>query len=332
MKYVPLRTFATSTAFGFDPERIGVVESLYTGCIELHLTGYDSSTQVVKPGGSGLRIQGQITQIGRFDRVENRLVIVDGFDEVFQVVTCFDGVIVLRPLGIGLGVRSQLAMEYRRRQPRTKRQRKKYATLAQRYLAGARVSIRNLTGSVPGRHRAATGPFILREWSKRWSQDTVLDACTLEEAKVLARARIAQLRSQRWKCGEEAPQRGEIQRETGLTVWWLCLRGGQEKRVSIEACAPRQQEKLSDHSFGCNMTAREIAEARDTWNCFPGFTADSCHNCLADVNVLAGGGGWFCNCGDFNMQCTSDHTIPHQHPDYGPSLATIRASHQFAKS
>jgi hypothetical protein len=35
-RYIAISAFRNSTRFTIDPNRIGVVESLYTGCIEVH--------------------------------------------------------------------------------------------------------------------------------------------------------------------------------------------------------------------------------------------------------------------------------------------------------
>jgi hypothetical protein len=59
------------------------------------------------------------------------------------------------------------------------------------------------------------------------------------------------------------------------------------------------------------------------WPGFNGFTAESCGSCKATANVLAGGPGWFCPCGHFNVQSWSGFQIPHRAPTYGPGQAKI---------
>lgn len=68
----------------------------------------------------------------------------------------------------------------------------------------------------------------------------------------------------------------------------------------------------------------EIDRAYRTWARFEGFTAGTCSECYATVNVLAGGPGWFCECGHYNCQGWHDHFIPYQTPDYGPTQNDVR--------
>ena len=72
------------------------------------------------------------------------------------------------------------------------------------------------------------------------------------------------------------------------------------------------------------MTPYEMAEAIRTWCNYPGFTAEKC-SCGATVNTFAGCPGYHCpKCDRYNCQSWSCHQIPHQHPDFGPSLRDIR--------
>ena len=68
---------------------------------------------------------------------------------------------------------------------------------------------------------------------------------------------------------------------------------------------------------------RKVAEAPLTWNNFNGFTAETCSDCGARVNVLAHAPGWFCPCGHFNLQSWSYSQVPWALPKYGPSKARL---------
>jgi hypothetical protein len=54
-----------------------------------------------------------------------------------------------------------------------------------------------------------------------------------------------------------------------------------------------------------------------TWRNWPGFTAERC-TCGKTANVLGRGPGWFCVCGEFNIQDTQMMDMPHDHPHLGP--------------
>ena len=75
------------------------------------------------------------------------------------------------------------------------------------------------------------------------------------------------------------------------------------------------------------FTADEIRDAQQTWTYSNGFSGESCGSCKATANVLAGGPGWFCGCGHYNVQSWSHHQIPHDSPDYGPTQAVIAEGH-----
>ncbi|MBI5173160.1 MAG: hypothetical protein HY986_09735 [Candidatus Melainabacteria bacterium] len=74
-------------------------------------------------------------------------------------------------------------------------------------------------------------------------------------------------------------------------------------------------------------SAAQIASMCSNGGTYNGFTAEVCGNCQAKANVFALDTEWFCACGHFNCQSWSDSLIPHEHPDYGPELAVIRAGH-----
>jgi hypothetical protein len=71
-----------------------------------------------------------------------------------------------------------------------------------------------------------------------------------------------------------------------------------------------------------DYSIEKIREMRKRWG-FDGFTADTCGNCKATVNVLNDMPGWSCPCGHYNVQSWSSCRIPHDTPMYGPSRAKI---------
>lgn len=77
-------------------------------------------------------------------------------------------------------------------------------------------------------------------------------------------------------------------------------------------------------------TPEKIAEAALTW-CQPiSWTAWACGECHATLNVLSGP-GFFCpRCKHFNILPWSNHIIPFDRPDYGPSRATLRRGYELA--
>jgi hypothetical protein len=77
-----------------------------------------------------------------------------------------------------------------------------------------------------------------------------------------------------------------------------------------------------------DFSVEDIDRAVRTWACYPGFSGETCSECYARANVLSGGPGWFCECGQYNNQCFHGGMRPHANPDYGPSAATIgRGTH-----
>ena len=78
-------------------------------------------------------------------------------------------------------------------------------------------------------------------------------------------------------------------------------------------------------------TAEQITEAADTWANYNGFSGETCRVCKRTANVLAGGPGWFCVCGQFNFPSWNFHQMPHEHPNLGPSRETIAAGHKASK-
>lgn len=70
-------------------------------------------------------------------------------------------------------------------------------------------------------------------------------------------------------------------------------------------------------------TTQEIGRAVIDWANFTGFTAENCGSCKATANVLAGGPGWCCPCGHYNVQSWSNSQIPHTQPKYGPPQQVI---------
>ncbi len=79
-----------------------------------------------------------------------------------------------------------------------------------------------------------------------------------------------------------------------------------------------------------DSTVEQIAEMH-TWANYNGWTAVSCGQCKKTVNVLSYAAGWFCPCGAYNNQSWTQTFIPHETPDYGPSLAVIAEGHRQGK-
>lgn len=338
-KSVPLSAFAVATRFAIDPERIYVIESHRPGCIEVHLVNYSYDARSTKPGGTGLAIAGSFSTELRDYRAEGRYALVAGFDEVFKVVEQYESVVVLHPLGVGLGVRWEIFRQNQHKTSRKRRIQKKINSRASQALSTVRSQVARFTGGLPGRPaNAPSGPYYLTETTltaaagaKRFSVDTPIVALTMWEAKIKACLRVAKLASQGWEVGEEASMRGTMQRANQSTVAFFCQRRGASKWVSIECgqAKPRDPEDMKYAERGeSSFTVDKIVEARTTWAMFNGFSGESCGRCLAEANVLAGGPGWFCGCGHYNVQSWSCHQIPHEHPDHGPSQATIGKAYE----
>ncbi len=318
-KSVPLSVFKSHTTFAIDPTRINVVESLHPGCIEVRLLNYQDRETL--PGGVGLVLQGNVDRIHDLARLHGRYALVAGLDEVFRVLGYFDATVILEPLEMGLGVRWELFRQYSRKTSRKSRLQKKYASLAARYLQDARSSIARITGRLENTEGKPT--FYLHERVRNWSGDTPIVATTVDEARQVARQRIAKLTLQGWKCGQEAPLRGTIYPASESTVAWLCQKGKQSKWVSVEYGVPKPREVDEADCLTKSelITAAYVTEMGDEeW--FTGITGTTCGSCLAEANVCVGGSGWFCGCGHFNYQC-NNHMFPHAHPDYGPSSAVL---------
>lgn len=237
---VNISAFNVSTRFAIDPNRIGVVESAYPGCIEVHLVNYRYDTRRTAAGGDGLVIQGAIDSIHDRSQLSDRRALLAGFDEVFEVAGHYDAVVLLRPLGIGLGVNWELFQQNRYRTSRKRRVQKKHQARAATYLQKTRHKIAMLAGRLDRPANLPSGPFKLnselhvkgtREWPR---MEEPIAALTVDEARQVARNRIAQLRGLGWECGEESGHRGTLQRETSRTTAWLCLKGNTELRVAFK--------------------------------------------------------------------------------------------------
>ncbi len=327
--YVPISAFRTSTRFAINTQRINVLESGYMkGCIEVHLSNhqYDKPT---KPGGIGLTIAGTLDCLR--ERDTNKLALVAGFDEVFEVAMNYEGCIVLRPLGIGIGYSSQLASRYSNLHSRKRRIQKKQAKKAAQLTSWHSQLVASLTGTLPGPARRPEGPYYLLEKTDKWQRATPIKATTLHQARLAARARVAQLKKNGWKCEEEDCRRGELGRTTDSTVAWICKKHGPNKWVSVE-CGELPKVKADEWAMDIGkrgdftMTAAEITDACKTWAMFSGFSGEHCYHCLTDQNVLAGGPGFICStCGHHNSVGMHDHQMPHQYPEFGPKAEVIHA-------
>jgi len=330
-KYIPIRAFRSNTRFAIDPKRIGVLESMYTGCIEVHLTNYKFDRQPTAPGGDGLVLAGSHESIRDGGHAQGSLALIAGFDEVFEVACNYDGVVVLRPLGVGLGYRSLLASRYANMKSRKRRIQKKHAAKATRFAASCTQMVMALTGTLVGNSRRSEGQYYLLEKTDKWQRATPIKAATLQQARLSARARIAQLTKNGWKCGQEDSVRGTIGFTTENTVAWICQKHGPNKWVSVE-CGDLPEVKEDPHAMsfgkgdGYNMTAAQITDACKTWANFNGFSGESCYHCLTDQNVLAGGPGFICPvCAHHNMVGWHAHQMPHEFPEYGPTREVIHA-------
>jgi hypothetical protein len=78
-------------------------------------------------------------------------------------------------------------------------------------------------------------------------------------------------------------------------------------------------------------TVSEITEMADTWANYNGFTGETCGVCEKTANVLAGGAGWFCDCGHYNVQSLSDFGVLHEQPDMGTLGSVIVEGHKLAR-
>jgi len=78
-------------------------------------------------------------------------------------------------------------------------------------------------------------------------------------------------------------------------------------------------------------TANEITEMSDTWQNYNGFTGETCGKCKKTANVFAYGAGWFCDCGNYNVQSFSSFQIPHENPDIGTPRSVIAEGHKNSK-
>lgn len=329
-RYISISAFQNSTRFAIDPDRIGIVESLYTGCIEVHLTNYKFDRQPTPAGGIGLVLAGNLDSIHDWSRITGRLALIAGFHEVFEVACNYDGVVVLRPLGVGLGYRSELASRYANMKSRRRRIQKKHASKAAKFASDSTNLVASLTGTPAGTTRRPEGPFYLLEKTKRWQRATPIKATTLHQARLVARARVAVLVKNGWNCGK-ASSHGTVEAAPASNVTWLCQKHGPEKWVSVE-CGDMPEVVKDDWAFDekhrgeYKPTAAVFTDACKTWANFNGFSGENGGNCLTDHNVLAGGPGFICStCGHHNVQSYSCHQMPHEHPEFGPTAAVIHA-------
>lgn len=78
------------------------------------------------------------------------------------------------------------------------------------------------------------------------------------------------------------------------------------------------------------MSASQICEAVLTWANYNGWTGERCGRCGSTANVLAGGPGWICPCGHYNVQCWHGAFLPHDDPTYGPPSFFITHGHDLS--
>ena len=238
-KYFDNSVFSVHTSFAINAERISVIESLYPGCIEVHLRNFNYNEQHTAAGGVGLVIVGAIESISDRSRLHGRLALLSGFLEVFEVASHYDDVIVLRPTGVGLGIDWKLFQEFSQSKSSKQRLNKARQLRGLKHLHKTRRRIQKLTGTLPGQILSDNGPFFLRERTKLWSSETAVVAHTVEQAKVAARSRINELTVEGWTCGEESCLRGTRQTASASTVTWLCQKHGPDKWLSIRCGTPQ---------------------------------------------------------------------------------------------
>jgi hypothetical protein len=255
-QYFNSSAFSTHTSFAINAERISVIESLYPGCIEVHLSNFNYNDQSTTAGGAGLAIVGTIESISDRQRLYGRLAVVSGFLEVFEVASHYDDVVVLRPSGLGLGIDWKLFQEFNQQKSSKRRLQKTRQLLAQKHLHKARQRIQKLTGTLPGQTLSDNGPFFLRERTKLWTSETAIVAHTVEQAKLAARSRINELTLEDWSCGEESCLRGTMQKASANTVSWLCQKYGPDKWLNIRCGTPQisQEEDFPQNSFKVSGT------------------------------------------------------------------------------
>lgn len=291
----------------------------------------DGVTGQALPGGTGLVLSGQVHSVCDGARLHGKLALVAGLTEVFAVLQHFDDVVVLRPLGVGLGIDWKLFQDYQGKTPHRRRHHDKYQQLAAKHLDRAISKVHRLTGVLTAKPARESGPFCIEERTRGWHKQTPIKAQTIEEAKVIARHWVERMRQKGWKCGEESNVRGTIQRQTERTVAWLCQRDGANKWLSIEyahvcdapelACAEKEQDSRRPRSLSAAQLAA-IPELPD----FDGrFMALTCGLCFADSNamVLSTDATWTCDCGHVNEVPQKSMQPLHQYPDYGLSLEAV---------
>lgn len=232
-KYYDSALFNVHTSFAINPERISVIESLYPGCIEVHLSNYIYNSRITPAGGAGLTIAGDVASLSDGSRLYGRLALLSGFLEVFEIASNYDDVVVLRPTGLGLGINWKLFQEFTERKSSKKKLQKTWQRSAQKHLHKARSLIQKQTGSLAGQILSDNGPFFLRERTKVCSSETAIVAHTVEQAKLFARSRINDLTQEGWACGEESCLRGNRQKASDSTVAWLCQKHETSKWLSI---------------------------------------------------------------------------------------------------
>lgn len=234
-EYIPISAFATHTRFGIVHAETRVVESGSPGCIEVHIASMKGGVPEAMPGGRGLVLAGSVPSINDRARLWNKLALVSGFPEVFEVCQHFDEVVVLRPLGIGLGINWKLFRDHQESRPDIRRRSERHRRqLAKKHLQRAISSVNRLTGVFAPEELRESGPFYIEERTRGWHKRTPIAACTVEEAKIVARVWVSKMREEGWHCGEESSVRGTIQRESERTVAWLGLRGEEKQWLTIE--------------------------------------------------------------------------------------------------
>ena len=79
-----------------------------------------------------------------------------------------------------------------------------------------------------------------------------------------------------------------------------------------------------------SFDVQQIAEMT-SWANYNGFSGEMCWMCHKTANILGGGGGWICECGNYNAVDLHGFHATWDNPDLGPSAVTINRGHTLAK-
>ncbi|HEY9777495.1 MAG TPA: hypothetical protein V6C81_27275 [Planktothrix sp.] len=183
MNYAAVSSFNQRTVF--DVRRCGIIESgFYAGNVEVHIPlTYPQShgTPTALPGGSGLAIQGEMKGLIERDyRYSGKRCLLAGFNEVFALrewYNCSETLcVILKPLGIGLGIVGATALAFDRKLPRNKQ------GLRRKFLLKTHRQI----GEIAGVSFNTPHPFVLEVTNGKGREEQTtnvpIDALTINQA------------------------------------------------------------------------------------------------------------------------------------------------------